>query len=647
MPLRGWQTVIGASGIALTALAAALPASAGSATPDGPRTTVEGSRPAWATPTARVGPADQDAVRHIHVAVSLRDKAGAARLATAVSTPNSREHGRFLNPQQFADRFAATPETLDQIRTWLSDQGLRVTGMASNRHFIDAEAKTSTIEHAFGTTLSRYRHSVAGHPQELVAPSAPITLPARLKGSVDAVLGLDDSTRTLRPQHIANRPATGNAAGGQHCARWWGEQNNTAVPQKYPGKQSNSLCGYSGSSIRAMYGLGKTNTGRGTTIGIVGAYNAETVAADTNRAAAQLGVPPLKPGQYGSVLPSGGFTDQQECDVDGWGGEQALDVSATHAVAPQAGLRYYAAHSCVGNGLYAAFNQAVSENKVDVITNSWGDANGEKDLPASVRDQFNSMALQAAIQGQSVTASTGDTGDNSGQFGHPTADYPASTPWVTAVGGTSVGLGQGNEPKVLAGWENSGNSLSGGKWVPQRDTDGPFAGGSGGGRSGLYGAPDWQKGVVPSSPSGGRRATPDISALADSYTGMLVGHTDTSGQFSIASYGGTSLAAPLIAGMAADAQQIRPGAKRAGLLNPALYQLARDHSKAITDVTPQHAGVWSPAMHAMAGTSVPSTPGSYLIDFDQKPQSLQTAPGWDPVTGVGTPASGFVTELGR
>ncbi|WP_329060448.1 S53 family peptidase [Amycolatopsis sp. NBC_01480] len=637
MPLSSTATAL-MSALAFAAGAAAVPAGVQAAGPaDGDRTVVAGNTPAWATPAAKVGGTDAAAVRHIQIALALRDEAGAARLAAAVSAPGNAGKGKFLTSQQFTDRFGPTDDAVAQVRDWLTREGVTVTGVSGNRHFIDAQAPTGDLERVFGATLSTFRSHVGGRTETLVAPDSPITIPRSLRTTVTAVLGLDDSAKTVRPQHTA--PA---AADAQDCARWWGEQNNADVPQKYPaGAQSNALCGYTGTSVRAMYGLGAGNSGAGTTVGVVGAYNSETVVDDTNRAAPQLGVPALAAGQYSAVLPEGGFTDQQQCNPDSWAGEQTLDVQAAHTVAPSAKIRYYAAKSCIG-GLYDSVNQAVSDNAVDVLSLSWGNADGERSMTPAARDQFNSMALQAAIQGQSITVSSGDAGTNETLAGQPTASFPASSPWVTAVGGTSVGLDSANKPVMVTGWENSGNTLTGGQWVPQSDADGPFAGGAGGGASALYDTPDWQTGVVPASASHGHRAVPDIAALADSYTGMLVGQT-VNGQFGIGSYGGTSLASPLIAGLAADAQQARGG--RGGLLTPALYGM---HG-GIADVTPQKAGVWTSVMHALPGTTVPGSRGSYLVDFDARPQPqkepLQSAPGWDNVTGVGTPDSGFVAAL--
>jgi subtilase family serine protease len=362
--------------------------------------------------------------------------------------------------------------------------------------------------------------------------------------------------------------------------------------------------------------------------------------ADTNRAAASFGSPPLASGQYSAVLPAG-YIDQNQCAPESWVGEQALDVQAIHTLAPAAQITYYGASSCLT--LIDALNTAVAENKASVISNSWLYP-GESMVPAANRQQLDSIAVQAAIQGQALLFSSGDSGDNSAAAasGRHEASFPASSPWVTAVGGTSVAVDGANKVSFSTGWEGSGNTLQGGQWASQRDADGRFVGGAGGGVSGMYDLPDYQKGKVPAGTKG--RAIPDISALADAYTGMAIGYTAGGAGYVEFAGGGTSLAAPLLAGLVADAQQAQR-VTRMGFLNEAIYVLS--DKPAITDVIAVKAGVWTPSMISYGYVSVPSGQGDYLIDLDSKPQSLQSATGWDAVTGVGTPTAAFLTQLGK
>lgn len=596
-----------------------------------------GSSPSWANATSRVGDVGGQARRTIQVALGLRDPQGAQEAAVAVNTPGSPRYREFLSSSEFTERFGPTREAVRRVSGWLRAQGVTVTDVAANRHFVEATGSVADLEKAFRVTLSRYNSRVADAP--LVAPDREIRLPRHLRPVVTAVLGLDDSTRAV-PQHQPLRPTAQQQPGGG-CARYWAEQNHPGVPQKYPaGRQSNALCGYNAGQTRNIHQLSARNTGAGQRVGIVGAYHLDSIVTDTNRAAVTYGATPLTPGQYRAVKPSK-FTDHPDCptDRDSWYLEQAMDVQAVHTMAPRASITYYAAKNCTH--LDATLNKAVADNKVGVISNSWG-ALGESTVPPAAHRQFGAIVVQAAAQGQTVLFSSGDTGDQSGVNGNREPNYPASHPWITAVGGTTVAVGADNRQKWVSGWENTGNTLANGKWVPQKDKDGPFAGGAGGGRSRMFAEPDYQKKVVPDTIARGKRAVPDISALADSYTGFGLGYTSY-GDYVEGAGGGTSLASPLLGGMVADAAQIRGG--RLGFLNAAFYRMAGD--RAIADVTPVRAGIATPQMSAFGGVHVPTKRGVYLIDVDAKPQTLQSRRGWDTVTGLGTPTSGFVTRLGK
>ncbi|RDI35399.1 subtilase family protein [Lentzea flaviverrucosa] len=608
--------------------------------------------PGWAKPEAKVGQADAGQRRRVQIALQLRDKRGAEALAKAVSTPGSAQHGKYLSPGQFVERFGPAQATVDKVSTWLRSKGLAVKDVTSNRHFISVEASNGQLEAAFGTSLSSYKRKAKdGREHILVAPERALTLPRELAGVVTAVVGIDDNAKTVTPNQVSMRAVPGRpgrpltaAAPGQECAPHWGAVNNTAVPQMHPaGQQSNDICGYNASQIRAIYGLTAANTGAGQHIAITGAYNLPSLVSDTDRAGRTYGWPALTAGQYtAKVAPT--FDSENECGgVESWHAEQALDVQAIRAFSPAAKITYYGAQSCFE--LYSGLNQAVADNTASVVTNSWL-FEYEADIPASDREQVDAIALQAAIQGQAVLFCSGDQGDNSRINGRPEASWPAIHPWVTAVGGTTVALGGDNKLKFTAGWQHSGFTQNGNQWAAQQDSDGRFAGGAGGGVSMRYPAPDYQKNVVPTSISQGRRAMPDISAIADALTGMGIGHTRPDGVYELYPSGGTSLASPVMAALVANAQQTQ-GVARFGFLNPAIYKLKGN--AAITDVTPVKAGIWAPYMIQWRNVDVPTQANSYLVNVDDKPQTLVSATGWDNVTGIGTPASNgaFLTALGK
>jgi subtilase family serine protease len=229
---------------------------------------------------------------------------------------------------------------------------------------------------------------------------------------------------------------------------------------------------------------------------------------------------------------------------------------------------------------------------------------------------------------------------------------PSSDPYATAVGGTTLAIGHDNPRLFETGWSTGISADQGGQWVFQGED-----GASGGGASLLWKQPGYQEGVVPNSlatAAGDRgglvRAVPDISADADAFTGMAVGMLSFDDQGNVTGYfeepiGGTSLATPLIAGIVADAEQ---GQGSFGFLNPALYELAG--TRAFNDARPLSAKT-NPAYRGVACDE--ATCGLLLLTtFDAQCLSMQgyagqvTAPGYDTMTGIGTPkGQPFISAL--
>lgn len=626
------------------------------------RITIAGNVPAWASPAAKVADANRGVQREIRVALGLRSQQQAEHLARQIATPGSPRYRRPLSSAEFLGRFAPTSRMVDQVSAWLRGQGLQVVDVAGNRHFVTARGPVERLEVAFGTRLGSFR--VGG--RVLTAPRSAVSVPAAACRCITAVLGLDDqehtanSASTVRPLAPAGQPggpapdgqnwsipagahatqpAAAAATPGELCSRFWGEFN-ARVPQKYPdGQQGNLICGYTPAQLRGIYGVSAAQTGADQVVALTGNFNSPTAAADANRWAREVGAAPLGAGQYETVLPAGGGDPNPQCDREPWISEQAMDIEAVHSIAPAARIIWYSAEGC---SALPALNTAVAQNRASIISSSWNLTAGENGLTPAFRDQLEAITIQAAIQGQALLFSSGDLGDNSRGAGRVNPMYPSTNPWVTAVGGTAVGVDGAGRVAFQAGWADSGNTLINEAWVPQSDADGPFAGGASGGVSTLYEAPEYQIGVVPAAIARGKRAFPDIAALADGYTGMMIGYTSTAQGWVLGGGGGTSLASPVLAGLVANAQRAH-GSTRFGFLNPALYALGRS---AVTDVTPQRIGIWTPGMGAPSGVTVPTEPGNYLLDVDGKPQTLQAAAGWDPVTGIGTPAAGFVAALG-
>jgi len=367
------------------------------------------------------------------------------------------------------------------------------------------------------------------------------------------------------------------------------------------------------------------------------------------------------------VLPSAGFrygyddtVNGDQCGEQGWYGEETLDVEAVHAVAPGATVKYVAAQSCDNADFADALNTVVDGHLADIVTNSWGgtdESNGSPEL-----DQvYEQIFYQAATTGIGFYFSSGDSGDGSSAGdptatppippNGPTAQAPANSPLVTAVGGTSLAVGKNDKRDFETGWSTAKSTLTAGAWTPA--PPGNYLYGAGGGTSQVFAQPWYQKGVVPSSLSkryGSQpaRVVPDVSAVGDPGTGFLVGETQTfpdgTAKYSEYRLGGTSLASPVFAGIMAIADQANHHPH--GFANPALYRLY--DSSALYDpkpVSPQ--GVVR--VDYVNSTDAADGLATSLRSMDVTNGTiLRTRNGYDDITGIGTPdGSAFFRKLSK
>ena len=330
-------------------------------------------------------------------------------------------------------------------------------------------------------------------------------------------------------------------------------------------------------------------------------------------------------------------------DPQGWYGEETLDVEAVHGMAPCATIIYVGAANAFQD-LDAALNHVVDRHLASIVTNSYG-WDGEL-LPIGFIKPYEDIILQGAVEGIGIYFSSGDNSDESLVVGYQTADWPASSPFVTAVGGTTLGVGAGSNYLFETGWGTTTSSWTGTAW--RQPPPGSWIYGAGGGVSRLFAEPSYQQGVVPAGvfAAQGRtgRAVPDIAAVGDPNTGYLIGETQTfpdgSVKYSEYRIGGTSLSSPLIAGIMALANQA--AGHPLGFANPLLYKLAG--TSAFTDVTDPSSTV--AMVRANYANGVDASNGlSYVLRTANQTLSLHTTPGYDDVTGLGTPTSSFLAAL--
>ena len=566
---------------ALSIAAVVLELSSLSAGAAGPRTPLPGSVPSWATAANRVDATAGTQQVDFRVYLPWRGGDAAADYALSASTPGSADAGKFLTPQQFRDRFSPSPKDVSAVSSWLKSQGFAVGHTPSNRHYVEATGTVTQAAAAFATSFAEYRYAGATLRAPEQALSVPSTLPA-----VAAVVGLDESSALMKP--LASPAAAPPAAfvNAPPLSSFWGELTigNTPTPDgtTLPASPDYAWAprGYAGAQLQGAYGMADAiaggNDGDGVTVAVIDAYASPTIVQDVDEYSSLHGLPSIH-GLFRQVVAPGTFIRPQNPaqDPEGWSGEETLDIEAVHTMAPGASIVYVGAANNYQD-LDAALNHVVDQHLADIVTNSYGFST--EALPPGYIKPYNDTMIQAAAEGISLLFSSGDNGDetNGVAGARPTPDWPASSPWVTAAGGTSLGVDQANSRVFELGWETRRQSLEDGEWAPST-----WLYGSGGGTSRLFAQPGYQAGVVPGSIAttyGGAamRVVPDVSALGDPNTGMLVGQTQTfpdgSVKYSEFRIGGTSLSSPLLAGHArpcrtAEGWALRPrqsGAVRGG-----------------------------------------------------------------------------------
>ena len=336
---------------------------------------------------------------------------------------------------------------------------------------------------------------------------------------------------------------------------------------------------YTTDQVRTAYGINSLALdGTGQVIAIVDAYDDPAIfagrrsvrPADVNRQRRSLAVQPVRlrlvvphrhrPGRHNHDLPAVDPTG-------GWETEAALDVEWAHAMAPGAQIILVEANSQSLADLMASVGTAARQPGVSVVSMSWGFTEGQSVLAQdeAMYDQY--LTTPAGSTGVTFVASTGD-------YGTADPEYPAFSPNVVAVGGTSLYLNSDNSYNSETGWGYYSNGM------------GAFIGG-GGGASQFEAEPAYQLDVQ----STGMRTTPDVSFMADPGTGAWIADPYNLGSDNPWEVvGGTSLSAPSWAGLLALANQGRANSGETPLGSPsdptatqeALYGVPQTDYNAVT-----------------------------------------------------------------
>jgi subtilase family serine protease len=613
-------------------------------------------KPTWAKDELLTGTVPDGQQIDVQVHLKLHNYQDAVNELYAVSDPSKSTYGQYLTNEQFASKYAATDDEVAIVRAHLEAHGLTVSGVGLANLYIQAHGTAAQVAATFSAKLGNYNVDGATRHAPMVNP----TLPSNVLPHVAGVLGLSTSV-ALTPHKVSlggikqrsGKLSPADSTAAPTCSTWYGQSSFTPVPaygDGFPAQIPNAPCGYIPGQVRAAYGLSDTvnkgNDGTGVTVAILDAYESPTLLTDAQTYFAHNDADhPLTSAQFKIVEVPPQLTDEPPVDP-GWFGEQTLDVEAIHATAPGANIVFTSAASPYDQDLIASINTIVNNKLATMISNSYGSPEGQ----ANDFVVWQQTVLQAGLKGVGVYFSSGDSGDESANLGFASADFPASLPHVTAVGGTSLALGQTGELLWETGWETGVSFLTNlnatgvstdhhtdagatdagpppANWQWDPPAPGLFYFGSGGGVSEVYAQPRYQRGVVPDAiatiPGVAARAVPDVGMLGDPITGYLIGETDPdTGVYSEEAIGGTSLACPLFVGTMALAEQ---HAKHAlGFANTAIYKV---RATAFRDITP-------PPSPEAAGLDN----GQIITTMNVGGLAISTTAGWDQETGLGAPA---------
>jgi subtilase family serine protease len=391
-----------------------------------------------------------------------------------------------------------------------------------------------------------------------------------LAGVAQASAASASSTTTTTPaaSHAAYKAeCAAHVAGHMHCDAFVRTDVKRHVQAHGVHAAASSVSGFGPSDLQSAYNLAgaAAANGSGETVAIVDAFNDPTAASDLATYRSQYGLASCTTsngclkivGQTGSTssLPS------DDTSSDDWSGEVSLDLDMVSATCPLCNIDLVEASSDSDSDLGTAVNEAVSLG-AKYISNSYGGSESSAETGEDT-SYYNHP-------GTVITASAGDSG-----YG---VEYPAASPYVTAVGGTSLS----QDSSSSRGWDESVWSTSSSE-------------GTGSGCSAYESQPSWQTSELSSlSLTGcGNRVVADVSAVADPATGVAVYDTDLSnGGWNV--YGGTSAASPLIAAVYALAGA--PGSSD----NPAAYPY--NDTSALNNVTSGSNGSCSPTWLCTGGT---------------------------------------------
>ena len=494
--------------------------------------------------------------------------------------PNSPLYHQWLTPEQFGAEFGLSAADIAQVSSWLGSQGFTVTGVSPSSNFITFSGSAAQVKQSFGTAIHSLNVGGETHISNLTDP----VLPSGIAAVVTNLSGLNDFKLKSRAHaRVVQLPvAENNSLHPNYTSSITG--NHYIAPGDF----------YTIYNVSPL--LSSSINGQGVSIAVVGQTDILLSDVTAFRTASGLctTVSSTCPNPVPTVKLYGSDPGTSSSDI----GEAMLDVEWAGAVAPNASVIYVNS-----TNVFNSLISAITNNLAPIISISYGDC--ESDLGTSSINQLNQYFQQANAQGQTIVSPAGDSGATDCDFtsypavGGLAVDFPASSPYVTAAGGTMFNEGTATGTTTYwnsnntSGTNNAGSAVS---YIPEttwNESSSTNGLGAGGGGASMYAAkPYWQAGLTPNDSA---RDVPDIALNSGSnHDGTLycVQGSCVNGTFrasdgqSLTVVGGTSVAVPSFAGILALIEQ-KTGS-RLGNIGPELYALANTstiYGSAFHDIT--------------------------------------------------------------
>jgi subtilase family serine protease len=557
--------------------------------------------------SARVGHAPS-AQRLRLVLPLVADDAGLRRFATAVTTIGSPQYAQYESISQLAARFGASSRTRARVVRILRAAGATAIHLDATGLFVDATISARRAERLFDTTLDDFR---IAHGARFTAPSSPVAVPARLRGLITGVVGLD--TKGIAGGPALAREASGGVERIDQTPPGPTSGYTPATGTRTGCAQAQATGGFTPNEYNTAYGYDPLHAsgvlGQGERIALIEIDGFKATDIETFAHCFDLRLPAINGFGVGVSRPLAP------------GGESTLDLEVLDSVA--SGLRsidVYESQADAADTLQALTAPLQNHGfKPQVISASLGlceqftyEAVGRAGLAAA-----ESALEEAAASGITFLAASGDDGsaDCTNNNGEPEPDlavnYPASSDWATGVGGTNFSLSPQNTITSQVVWNDG--------------SEDPGAAG-GGGVSALFPRPAYQDGIVAVD----HRAVPDVAMLADIAPGFAIYCSATPDCVNSQepnpweTVGGTSAATPLLAGGFALVDEIlrEHEVQSLGLANPLLYSIGR--------VPTEAASVFSDV------TQGSNDVGPFVPSIGQPLGCCTAVPGYDEASGWGS-----------